>query len=123
MASAFDDTLRRSVASVPLRYSIAAASEHSGLYVASNILRDEPTDSTSRWSGASQTPHVKQWVTLRLDDLVILSSVPPLSFPLSLTIHADRLAESITFGKVRSPSTVMPFRTRGFRELSGICVN
>ena len=76
MASAFDNGLRRSVASVPLKYSIAAASEHSGVYVASNILRDEPADSTSRWSGASQIPHVKQWVTLRLDDLAILSLVP-----------------------------------------------
>ena len=75
MASAFDNTLRQSVASVPLKYSVAAASEHSGAYVASNILRDEPADSTSRWSGASQIPHVKQWVTLRLDNLVVLSSV------------------------------------------------
>ena len=64
------------MASVPLKYSIAAASEHSGVYVASNILRDEPADSTSRWSGASQIPHVKQWVTLRLDNLVVLSLVP-----------------------------------------------
>lgn len=61
--------------SVPLKYSIAAASEHSGVYVASNILRDEPADSTSRWSGASQIPHVKQWITLRLDKLAVLSSV------------------------------------------------
>lgn len=64
------------MASVSLKYSIAAASEHSGVYVASNILRDEPADSTSRWSGASQIPHVKQWVTLRLDKLAVLSLVP-----------------------------------------------
>ena len=79
MASAFDNGIRRSAASVLLKYSIAAASEHSGVYVASNILRDEPADSTSRWSGASQIPHVKQWVTLRLDKLAILSLVLLLS--------------------------------------------
>ena len=103
MASAFDNGLRRSVASVPLKYSIAAASEHSGVYVASNILRDEPTDSTSRWSGASQIPHVKQWVTLRLDDLAILSLVPFIPFfsPVDDVLRADRIAEGITFGKVR----------------------
>ena len=75
MASAFDNGIRWSTTSVLLKYSIAAASEHSGVYVASNILRDEPADSTSRWSGASQIPHVKQWVTLRLDKLAILSLV------------------------------------------------
>lgn len=75
MVSVFDNGIRRSMASVPLKYSIAAASEHSGVYIASNILRDEPADSTSRWSGASQIPHVKQWVTLRLDKLAVLSSV------------------------------------------------
>lgn len=99
MASVFDHTLRRPVASVPLKYSIAAASEHSGAYVASNILRDEPADSTSRWSGASQIPHVKQWVTLRLDNLVVLSSVS--TYLLFIVSIADRCIESITFGKVR----------------------
>ena len=100
MASAFDNGIRRSMASVPLKYSIAAASEHSGAYVASNILRDEPADSTSRWSGASQIPHVKQWITLRLDKLAVLSLVLFLS-PTGDTFRADRVAESITFGKVR----------------------
>lgn len=76
MAPVFDNGIHRSMTSVPLKYTIAAASEHSGVYVASNILRDEPTDSTSRWSGASQIPHVKQWVTLRLDNLAVLSLVP-----------------------------------------------
>ena len=76
MTSAFDNGLRRSVAPEPLKYSIAAASEHSGVYAASNILLDEPADSTSRWSGASQIPHVKQWITLRLDNLAVLSLVP-----------------------------------------------
>lgn len=70
------------MAPVPLKYSIAAASEHSGVYVASNILRDEPADSTSRWSGASQMPHVKQWVTLRLDNLAVLSSAPLTLLPM-----------------------------------------
>ena len=116
MASAFGDGIRRSMASVPLKYSIAAASEHSGVYVASNILRDEPADSTSRWSGASQIPHVKQWVTLRLDKLAVLSSVP-LSSPTDDTFHADRVAESITFGKVRNSLRSRSFQPQNLRLL------
>lgn len=58
-----------------LKYTIAAASEHSGSYVAENITRDEPTEQTSRWSGAYQAPTVKQWITLKLDSLAIVSSV------------------------------------------------
>lgn len=83
-----------------LKYTIAAASEHSGSYVADNITRDEPTDQTSRWSGAYQAPTVKQWITLKLDSLAIVSSVyfSPLRSGLLLTTRV----ESITFGKVRS---------------------
>ena len=59
-----------------LTYTIAGASEHSGTYVAENILKDEPAEQTSRWSGAYQAPTVKQWITLKLDCLAIVSSVP-----------------------------------------------
>jgi hypothetical protein len=58
-----------------LKYTIAGASQHSGSYVAENIMKDEPTDQTSRWSGAEQAPTVKQWITLKLDSLAIVSSV------------------------------------------------
>ena len=120
MASAFDNDTRRSMASVPLKYSIAAASEHSGVYVASNILRDEPADSTSRWSGASQIPHVKQWVTLRLDKLAVLSLVLLLS-PTADTFRADRVAESITFGKVRNSLRSRSFRFPNLRHSEVVC--
>jgi hypothetical protein len=123
MASALDNGLRRSVPSVPLKYSIAAASEHSGVYVAPNILRDEPADSTSRWSGASQIPHVKQWVTLRLDNLAVLSLVPfiPLPLPsLGESFRADRVTESITFGKVRDSFDRARFpKLATFRKVAG----
>ena len=58
---------------VPLTYSIAQCSEHSGKYVAENIMVDNPQDQSSRWSGAHQTTDAQQWLMLRLDDLAILS--------------------------------------------------
>ncbi|KZT10880.1 uncharacterized protein LAESUDRAFT_643350 [Laetiporus sulphureus 93-53] len=58
-----------------LKYSIAGCSEHSGRYIAENILEDKPMDQTSRWSGAHQSPNVTQWVLLRLDDLAVLKSI------------------------------------------------
>ncbi|KAH9920145.1 Muskelin N-terminus-domain-containing protein [Fomitopsis serialis] len=60
---------------VPLRYHIAGCSEHSGKYVAENVLEDSPLDQTSRWSGAYQSPNVKQWMLLRLQDVTVLKSI------------------------------------------------
>ena len=58
---------------VPLVYRIAGCSEHSGKYVAENILEDKPLDQTSRWSSAYQSPDIKQWLLLRLQDVAVLS--------------------------------------------------
>lgn len=58
---------------VSLRYSIAGCSEHSGTFVAENILVDNPTDKSSRWSGAYNSSNAKQWVLLRLATPCILS--------------------------------------------------
>ncbi|KAL6298386.1 Muskelin N-terminus-domain-containing protein [Sparassis latifolia] len=60
---------------ITLPFSIAGCSEHSGRYVAENILVDKPSDQASRWSGAHQSPNVKQWILLRLDGLSILKSI------------------------------------------------
>jgi muskelin len=59
--------------SIPLVYTIAGCSEHSGRYEASNILVDRPMEQASRWSGAHQMPNAKQWMLLRLEKLTILS--------------------------------------------------
>ncbi|KAH8107718.1 Muskelin N-terminus-domain-containing protein [Cristinia sonorae] len=67
--------------SLPLTYTIAGCSEHSGRYVAENILVDNPMDQGSRWSGAYQASNIKQWMLLKLDTLCIL--------------------RTLTFGKVR----------------------
>lgn len=58
---------------VTLAYNIAGCSEHSGRYVAENIMIDSPKDQTSRWSGAHQTSEVQQWILLRLDSIAIIS--------------------------------------------------
>lgn len=58
---------------VPLVYRIAGCSEPSGKYVAENILEDNPLDQTSRWSSAYQSPDIKQWLLLRLQDVAVLS--------------------------------------------------
>ncbi|KZT71745.1 hypothetical protein DAEQUDRAFT_776737 [Daedalea quercina L-15889] len=60
---------------VPLRYHIAGCSEHSGKYAPENILEDNPLDQTSRWSGAYLSPNVKQWMLLRLQEVVVLKSI------------------------------------------------
>ena len=57
----------------PIPYTISGCSEHSGHYVAENILVDRPQDQSSRWSGAQQPPSVKQWILLRLESLGIVS--------------------------------------------------
>jgi len=63
-------------APIPLVYTIAGCSEHSGAYVAENILVDSPLDTASRWSGAYQSSSdVEQWMLLRLADLTILKSI------------------------------------------------
>ena len=59
--------------STSLKYTIAGCSEHSGRYVAENIMVDNPQDQSSRWSGAHQTSVVPQWLLLRLESLAILS--------------------------------------------------
>ncbi|KAF8134289.1 Muskelin N-terminus-domain-containing protein [Boletus edulis] len=59
----------------PIPYSIAGCSEHSGHYVAENILVDRPQDQSSRWSGAQQPPSMKQWILLRLETLAIAKSI------------------------------------------------
>lgn len=61
--------------STPLVYTIAGCSEHSGLYEASNILVDRPSDQASRWSGAHQMPNAKQWILLQLETLGILKTI------------------------------------------------
>ncbi|KAF4567413.1 hypothetical protein EYR40_006412 [Pleurotus pulmonarius] len=62
---------------VPLTYSIAACSEHSGRYVANNIMTDRPTDQMSRWSSVScaSQSDLPQWILLRLDALSIVKSI------------------------------------------------
>ena len=57
----------------PIPYSIAGCSEHSGHYVAENILVDRPQDQSSRWSGAQQPPSMRQWILLRLETSGIVS--------------------------------------------------
>ncbi|KAF7428082.1 hypothetical protein PC9H_007301 [Pleurotus ostreatus] len=62
---------------VPLTYSVAACSEHSGKYEAHNIMTDRPTDQTSRWSSVScaSQSDLSQWILLRLDALSIVKSI------------------------------------------------
>jgi len=59
---------------VPLTYSIADCSAHSGRYVAENILVDKSGDQSSRWSGAYQG-YAKQWILLQLDNPAVLSEL------------------------------------------------
>ncbi|KAH7889083.1 Muskelin N-terminus-domain-containing protein [Phlebopus sp. FC_14] len=56
-------------------YDIAGCSEHSGNYVAENIMVDRRHDQSSRWSGAQQPPSMKQWILLRLETLGVLKSI------------------------------------------------
>ncbi|KAI8992965.1 Muskelin N-terminus-domain-containing protein [Trametes punicea] len=58
-----------------VEYEIAGSSEHSGEYVADNILVDRPRDHSSRWSAAFAAPPMKQWIRLRLKKLCVLRSI------------------------------------------------
>ncbi|KAL4244322.1 CTLH complex component protein [Abortiporus biennis] len=60
---------------VPISYTIAGCSEHSGKYVAENIMVDNPLDQGSRWSGAYHSTNVRQWLLLKLDTLSILKTI------------------------------------------------
>ena len=91
--------LRSEVASVPLTYSIADCSAHSGRYVAENILVDKSGDQSSRWSGAYQG-YAKQWILLQLDNPAVLSELS-LTCNVSPALTGLPCVESITFGKVR----------------------
>ncbi|TCD65352.1 hypothetical protein EIP91_002791 [Steccherinum ochraceum] len=71
---------------IPLTYTIAGCSEHSGRYVAENILLDNPLDQASRWSGAYQASNIKQWMLLELSQLSILS---------------EQHSRTLTFGKYK----------------------
>jgi hypothetical protein len=57
---------------VPLSYSIAASTPHSGPYRVENILVDNPTEQASRWSGGNVTEGTPQWLLLRLDTLAVV---------------------------------------------------
>ncbi|KAJ7187899.1 Muskelin N-terminus-domain-containing protein [Mycena filopes] len=63
-------------AAVPLSYSIAASTPHSGPYRVENILVDNPTEQASRWSGGpvpeTGTP---QWLLLQLDTLAVVQTI------------------------------------------------
>lgn len=85
---------------LPLAYSIAGCSEHSGRYVADNILVDHPMDQGSRWSGAYQASNIKQWMLLKLDHLAILRECSCCSRTVHKANHLWR-AGTVTFGKVR----------------------
>ncbi|KDQ55802.1 hypothetical protein JAAARDRAFT_208578 [Jaapia argillacea MUCL 33604] len=74
MASRTPATLHH-IPSEPLLYAIAGCSEHSGRYVAENIMVDAPNEQTSRWSGAGQTVSVKQWISLRLETTSVVKSI------------------------------------------------
>ncbi|KAI0645772.1 Muskelin N-terminus-domain-containing protein [Trametes meyenii] len=60
---------------VPVRYEVVGSSEHSGEYVAENIIVDRPRDHSSRWSAANGSPNTKQWIRLRLKTLSVLKSI------------------------------------------------
>ncbi|KAH0828146.1 hypothetical protein J3R83DRAFT_3836 [Lanmaoa asiatica] len=71
LSASTSSTLLPAIETIP--YSIAGCSEHSGHYVAENILVDRPQDQSSRWSGAQQPPSMRQWILLRLETLGIVS--------------------------------------------------
>ncbi|GJJ06436.1 hypothetical protein Clacol_000628 [Clathrus columnatus] len=48
-----------SIPSVPLKYRIAKCTGHSGTYGPENILVDNPTDQSSRWSGGTQSANTQ----------------------------------------------------------------
>jgi hypothetical protein len=93
-----------SESSVALSFTVSRCSAHSGKYVAKNILVDNPSDQSSRWSGAYQG-NAKQWIILRLERLAVLSCVDLLAFA-SFVLTELFWKESITFGKVNTYDTL-----------------
>ena len=71
-------------ASVPLKYTIASSTPHSGKYGPENILEDKPTEQASRWSGAFQG-NASQWVNLKVESLSVLSEF--ITFQRRFIIH------------------------------------
>ncbi|KAF9446346.1 hypothetical protein P691DRAFT_733454 [Macrolepiota fuliginosa MF-IS2] len=76
--------------SVPLSYTVAQSTPHSGKYGPEHILLDKPLDQSSRWSGAQQGNNAKQWILLKLDQMSIL--------------------RTITFGKATHPCNMKDFK-------------
>lgn len=83
--------------SVPLHYTIAQSTSHSGKYGPEHILLDRPQDQSSRWSGAYQGNNAKQWILLKLDQMSIL--------------------KTLTFGKFSKPH---PCNMKDFKVYVGI---
>jgi hypothetical protein len=74
--SANNGAFASSLSSSPLSYTIAGCSEHSNRYVAENIMVDSPKDPNSRWSGQHESPSIKQWILLQLDELSVIGKIP-----------------------------------------------
>ncbi|KAH9944718.1 Muskelin N-terminus-domain-containing protein [Amylocystis lapponica] len=114
-----------------LKFSIAGSSEHSGRYVAENILVDSPLDQASRWSGAYQSPNVRQWMLLRLDDPCVLKSITfgkvrvlphPCNmkeFKIFMGLTEDNMAEVLHAG-LKNDSFPETFSVR-FMNRAGVC--
>ncbi|KAF7305989.1 Muskelin-N domain-containing protein [Mycena chlorophos] len=84
------------MATVPLTYTIAASTPHSGPYRPENVLVDNPHEQGSRWSGGPPESGLAQWLLLRLDTLAVV--------------------QSITFGKFMNPH---PCNMKDFKVLVG----
>ncbi|KIY73013.1 hypothetical protein CYLTODRAFT_342854 [Cylindrobasidium torrendii FP15055 ss-10] len=67
-----------------LKYTIAYASPHSADYAGEKIMVDDPADQRSRWSTAeTPTATSKQWITLKLDSVSIVSACAVLDLVLA----------------------------------------
>lgn len=88
-ASLFRIIMNPTPPSVPLHYTIATSTPHSGKYGPEHILLDKPQDQSSRWSGACQGSHTnpKQYILLKLDQMSILSA----SFRMNLALPLLRV--------------------------------
>jgi len=75
--------------SVPLPYTVAKSTPHSGKYGPELILLDKPHDQSSRWSGAYQGNNSKQWILLKLDQMSVLS-MPTWIMPVEWLTHLVR---------------------------------
>ncbi|KAG6874505.1 hypothetical protein C0995_010415 [Termitomyces sp. Mi166 len=84
---------------VPLEYSIAGSSAHSGRYAAENILVDRSTDLSSRWSGNSQN-NTHQWITLRLETHPCNMK----DFKIYVGLSEDRMNEVLHTGLKNDPA-------------------